>query len=100
MTGLSKTHTKLYNGYSDISYKSLQYKKEVYQHLGLNCSIIPCLNLSSIGIQMALIKNKNLNNYLAQHWPVKPAQLTWFWEMAHTLIHIYNLCVIVTDITT
>ena len=50
ITGLSKAYTKLYNKYSDISYKSLQYEKEVYQRLGPNHNIVPCLNLSSISI--------------------------------------------------
>jgi serine/threonine protein kinase len=35
-----------------------------------------------------------------QHSPIKPIQLTWFREMAHTLIHIHDLCVIVADIAT
>lgn len=99
-TGLSEAHTKLYNGYSNISCESLQHKKEVYQRLGLNCGIIPCLNLSGISIQMAIMENRNLNDYLAQHRPAKPAQLAWFREMARTLIHIHDLCVIVADIAT
>lgn len=49
---------------------------------------------------MALIENGNLNNYLVQYRPTKSAQLAWFWEMARTLIYIYNLCVIVADIAT
>lgn len=42
----------------------------------------------------------NLYDYLMQHRPIKPIQLTWFREMAHTLIHIHDVCVVVADIAT
>lgn len=99
-TGLSEADTEHYNVCADISRESLHHEKEAYRRLGQNDGIISCFDLSGIGIQMALMTSGNLHDYLMQHRPIKPVQLTWFREMAHTLIHIHDLCVIVADIAT
>ena len=98
--GLSEADIEHYNMCAEISRESLDREKEVCRRLGQNDGIVSYLDLSSIGIQMALMTSGNLYDYLAQHRPIKPIQLTWFREMAHTLIHIHDLCVIVADIAT
>ena len=85
---------------AEMSYECLQREKEVYQRLGQHRGIVSYLNLSSIGIQMTLMTNGNLRDYLSKSRPDKTVQLAWFRDMAHALAHIHDRRVIVADIAT
>ncbi|KAI9728910.1 MAG: hypothetical protein M1834_007168 [Cirrosporium novae-zelandiae] len=98
--GLSKPSIRYWNNQTEISHESLRREKEIYQRLDQCYGIVPCLDLSNVGIRMALMINGNLYNYLTKHQPAKTIQLTWFREMARTLVYIHDLCVIVADIAT
>ncbi len=99
-TGLSEADIKHYNMCADNSRESLRCEKDVYRRLGRNDGIVSCLDLSGVGIQMALMTSGNLYDYVMQYRPIKATQLTWFQKMAHTLIYIHDRCVIVADIAT
>lgn len=85
---------------AEMSYECLQREKEVYRRLGQHRGIVSCLDLSGIGIQMTLMTNGNLREYLSKSHPDKAVQLAWFRDMAHTLAHIHDRRVIVADIAT
>ncbi|KAF1959355.1 kinase-like protein [Byssothecium circinans] len=101
-TGLSKADIKLYDIYFDISCEALQREKEVYRRLGPSRGIVPCIDLSGDGIQMALMTNGNLQDYLRlpRYHPERSTQLAWFRDMADTLARIHDRRVIVADIAT
>lgn len=65
--GLDEADIEHYKICSDISRVSLDCEKEVYRRLSPNDGIVACLDLSGIGIQMALMPNGNLHDYMAQH---------------------------------
>ncbi|KAF2453042.1 hypothetical protein BDY21DRAFT_417412 [Lineolata rhizophorae] len=100
--GLSKDHVELFNTYADMSCEALQHEKEVRRRLDRTHGVVACLNLASagVGIEMDLMANGSLRDYLARHGPDKPTKLAWFREMARTLARIHSLCVIVVDIAT
>src|SRR5271163_2977347 len=56
----SNADVERFNIDADISYECLQREKEVYQRLGQHDGIVSCLDLSGVGIQMALMTNGNL----------------------------------------
>ena len=82
----------------DIAYESIEHEKEVYQRLGSYDGIVSCLDLSGVGIQMALMSHWNLRDYLKQKAILKSRQLIWLQDMACTLVYIHDRRVIVADI--
>lgn len=94
----SEAQINLFNTYAEISWESLQDEKKVYRRLGSIPGVVPCIDLSGDGIQMALMENGDLHDYLTRNRPTKQTQLSWFREMARGLIHIHDRCVIVADI--
>ncbi|KAI9842946.1 MAG: hypothetical protein M1837_006683 [Sclerophora amabilis] len=99
-TGLSKAQVEHHSILTDISCESLQREKDVYKRLGQDHGIVSCLDLSGAGIKMALMKNGNLHDYMAQHHSAHSVQLAWFRDMARALVHIHHRRVIVADIAT
>ena len=95
--GQSNACVDRYNTDAEICYECIQREKLVYKRLGEHESIVPCLDLSGVGITMALM-NGNLRDYLNRHRPPKSIQLGWFRDMARGLIYIHDLRVIVADI--
>jgi len=61
---------------ADIADESIEREIEVYRRLGNFDVIVSCLDLSGVGIQMALMTNGNLRDYLKQHSIPKTTQLT------------------------
>jgi serine/threonine protein kinase len=80
--------------------RSIEDEKAIYRRLGDHPGIVRCYNPSSThhSIQMVLMKNGDLQHYLAETRPGKKTQLSWLTEMAHTMAHIHNRRVIVADI--
>lgn len=80
--------------------RSIEDEKAIYRRLGDHPGIVRCYNPSSThhSIQMALMKNGDLQHYLAETRPGKKTQLSWLTEMAHTMAHIHNRRVIIADI--
>lgn len=78
----------------------IEDEKAIYKRLGDHPGIVRCYNPSSTHhyIQMALMKNGDLEHYLAEKRPGKKTQLSWLSEMAHTIAYIHNRRVIVVDI--
>ncbi|MCJ1386618.1 hypothetical protein MMC17_009744 [Xylographa soralifera] len=97
-TGLNEDDIEHLTIRADISRETLHREKEVYRRLGPNDGIVSCLSLSGHGLQMEIMTSGNLHDYQAQQDPVKAVQLTWFQDMARTLIHIHDRRVIVADI--
>ena len=97
-TGLSKAEVEYFDICAEISQEGIDHEKDVYRRLDQNDGIVSYLDLSGIGIQMALMTKGNLHDYLAKHRPDKYTQLTWFREMAHTLAHIHDMRVLVAEI--
>ncbi len=85
---------------ADHALESLEHEKEVYRRLDKYDGILSCLDLSGVGIQMALMTRGNLRDYLKENEISKSLQLRWFQEMAHTLAYIHQRRVIVADIAT
>ena len=83
---------------ADISYECLQREKKVYERLGRHEGVVSYLDLSGVGIQMDLMPNGNLREYLTKYHPTRAVQLAWFRDMARTLTYIHDRRVIVADI--
>ncbi|KAG5288128.1 hypothetical protein I7I48_10233 [Histoplasma ohiense] len=78
----------------------IKHEEDVYQQLQ-NCNdVVCCFSFSGYCIQMELMENGDLATYLKRQHLVQSLQLSWFQQMAHTLVHIHNCCVIVADIAT
>ena len=85
---------------ADIAYESIEREKEVYRRLGSYDGIVSCFDLSGAGIEMALMAHGNLHDYLRQNTISNSIRLTWFQDMARTLVYIHDRRVIVADIAT
>ena len=60
---------------ADIANESIEHEKEVYRRLGKHDAIVPCLDLSGPGIQMALMTHGNLRDYLQKNQATTSLQL-------------------------
>ncbi|OJD14941.1 NEK protein kinase [Emergomyces pasteurianus Ep9510] len=78
----------------------IKHEEDVYRRLQ-NCDgVVRCFGFSEYCIQMELMENGDLATYLKKQRPVQSLQLSWFRQMAHTLVRIHDRCVIVADIAT
>lgn len=84
----------------DIAVEAIENEKRVYQRLGKHHSIVDCLDISGVGVQLALMEHGNLQDYLKQNQPSASILLGWFRDMAQALVHIHDRRVIVADIAT
>lgn len=80
--------------------RSLENEKAIYRRLGDHPGIVSCYNSASAhhSIQMALMKNGDLQHYLGETRPGKKTQLSWLTGMAQTMAYIHHRRVIVADI--
>lgn len=81
------------------SQESIKQEKNVFERLGQCDGVVECLDISGPGIQMKLMENGNLPNYLRRNTPTTSLLLSWAREMLRGLILIHERRVIVADIT-
>lgn len=98
VTGCSEDDKETLEYESYVSQESIEQEKEVYRRLEQCDRIVSCLDMSGPGIQMTLMGNGNLHEYLQKHRPARSVQLSWFCQMARTLIQIHTRRVLVGDI--
>lgn len=95
------TFTEQDDGTAEASYEYLQREKKVYQRLDHHDDIVSCLDLSGVGIRLALMEMGDLQNYLNKHNPTEQCrQLAWFRAMARALVHVHDRRVLAADIAT
>ncbi|KAF7505121.1 hypothetical protein GJ744_001261 [Endocarpon pusillum] len=76
--GPDPAHIERYQIDNDITCESLEHEKKVYQRLGKHDGIVDCVDLSGVGIQMALMTHGNLRDYLRNNEITKSLRLVWF----------------------
>lgn len=84
---------------SHRSQECIKNEKQVLQRLGQCDGVVPCLDLTGPGIQMELMENGILRDYLRAKRPAPSVLLSWIREMARALVLIHERRVIVADIT-
>lgn len=101
LLGPNGTYTVQDDATAEACYECLEREKEVYQRLGHHDDIVSCLDLSGVGIRLALMKNGDLEDYLNKHKqpPDRSRQLIWFRAMARGLVHAHKRWVLVADIS-
>lgn len=86
---------------AEISYECLRREKKIYQRLDHHDDIVSYLDLSGVGIRLALMEEGDLQNYLNKHnQPDQSRQLAWFRAMARALVHVHDRRVLAADIAT
>ncbi|EGC44025.1 conserved hypothetical protein [Histoplasma capsulatum var. duboisii H88] len=78
----------------------IKHEEDVYRRLQDCDGVVRCFGFPGYCIQMELMENGDLATYLKRQRPVQSLQLSWFRQMAHTLVRIHDRCVIVADIAT
>ncbi|PGH36220.1 NEK protein kinase [[Emmonsia] crescens] len=79
----------------------IKHEKDVYRRLQDCDGVVRFFDFPGYCIQMELMENGDLATYLkGQRPPMQSLQLSWFRQMAHTLVRIHDRCVIVADIAT
>jgi serine/threonine protein kinase len=102
LIGPNGAYTEQDNAKTEESYECLQREKMVYQRLRHHNDILSCLDLSGVGIRLALMEKGNLQDYLnkTEDGPDQSRQLAWFRAMARALVHVHDRRVLVADIAT
>jgi serine/threonine protein kinase len=95
------TYTVQDDATAETCYECLEREKEVYQRLGHDDDIVSYLDLSGVGIRLALMENGDLQDYLNKHKqpPDRSQQLIWFRAMARGLVYVHKRRVLVGDIS-
>ncbi|KAK2812555.1 hypothetical protein FQN50_001199 [Emmonsiellopsis sp. PD_5] len=77
----------------------IKHEEDVYRRLQDCDGVVRCFGFGGYCIQMELMENGDLATYLKGQRPEQSLQLSWFRQMAHTLVRIHDRCVIVADIS-
>lgn len=85
---------------SIVSKAAVEQEKRVFERLGRCDGVVPCIDLTGPGLQLELMENGNLRNYLRRNRTYDSTLLSWARQMARTLVLIHERRVILTDITT
>jgi serine/threonine protein kinase len=84
---------------AEISHESLEREKSVYRHLNRYDGIVECFKICNAGIEMALLQNGNLADYI-QRKPNKSLQFAWIYQMTGTIRYVHRKHVIIADVVT
>jgi serine/threonine protein kinase len=102
LVGADGTYVEQDDATAEMSYECLQREKKVYQRLEQHDDIVACLDISGVGITLALMENGDLQDYLDRYRDLvdESRQLSWFRAMARALVHVHDRRVLAADIAT
>ena len=84
---------------NDINRKTLENETNIYQRLGHYEGIIPCLQTSNYGIELAFAEQGNLEDYIkAKPEPPECLKIEWILSIIDTLSYVHSQRVLVDDI--
>lgn len=100
MTACAESNRDVLDTLADIAHDSIEHEKAVYRHLGEHDGIVRVFQISDAGIEMPLMTNGDLADYLRERRPEKRVQLDWIRQMASTIDYVHKKRVIIADIAT
>ena len=84
---------------NQMNEEQLENEKRIFQRLGSHIGIIPCIQISAEGIEIAYIKNGTLEDHIKNQPPAADVlKATWLRSVVDTLFYIHERGVIVNDI--
>jgi len=84
---------------NEMNIEQMGNEKQIYARLGSHAGIVPCLQISADGIELAYLKNGSLDQYLRNHGPATDnMKAEWLRSLVDTLCYIHGRGVRVHDI--